>query len=329
MAGNKGETIEIIVSESDAGGRLDRFLPSSVAKLGKEISRASLQGWIKDGDILLNGQKVKPRHAIAAGDRIEICIPAPTETILLPEEIEIEVLFEDEDLIVVNKAPGLVVHPGSGNDSGTLVNALLHHTGGKLCELAGEDRPGIVHRLDKDTSGCLVAAKSEVAYRSLVEQFSERRTRKEYLAVTNGQPSALQGEIRTRIGRHPVHRQRMAVVEEPAGKEAATDYEVVQCDPEGHWALLACLIHTGRTHQIRVHLREVLGCAILGDPIYAPRKKARVNVDRLMLHAWRLSLDHPRDGRRLSFDASIPAAFGPFLPSDGMGADSGAMKHEE
>jgi 23S rRNA pseudouridine1911/1915/1917 synthase len=303
------ETIELEVAGADAGQRLDRFLPVALGREGRDESRAILQHWIKEGAVRVNERAVKPRHSIEKGDRIIIEIPAPETTVLEAEAMDLAVLFEDEDIIVIDKAPGIVIHPGSGNEGGTLVNALLHHCQGQLCELAGEDRPGIVHRLDKDTSGCLVAAKSEQAYRSLVDQFSNRLTGKEYLAVTGGIPAPESGEIRNRIGRHPVHRQRMAVVDEPAGKEASTDYRVLQSSEEEGWALLSCVIHTGRTHQIRVHLREVLGCAILGDVIYAPRKPVSVSVDRLMLHAWKLSFSHPVSEERMNFESEIPEAF--------------------
>lgn len=320
----ENETIELEVTGADAGQRLDRFLPEAMGREGKEVSRAVLQNWIRDGTVRVNERLVKPRYTIEEGDRVFIEVPSPQSTVLEPEAIPLTVLFEDEDLIVIDKAPGLVVHPGSGNERGTLVNALLHQCQGMLCGLAGEDRPGIVHRLDKDTSGCLVAAKSERSYHSLVEQFSQRHTRKEYLAVTGGIPEPVAGEIRNRIGRHPVHRQRMAVLTPPAGKEASTDYRVVGSSEEENWALLSCIIHTGRTHQIRVHLREVLGCAILGDVIYAPRKPAGVPVDRLMLHAWKLSFSHPASGKRLHFEAVLPEAFERFCGSltDGaLGAD--------
>lgn len=308
------EGIEIVVGEDGSGQRLDRFLPLALGDRGHEFSRAVLQNWVKEGFVLLNGSRIKPRHAIETGDVISVEIPAPAEVTLQPEEIELSILFEDDDLIVVNKTPGLVVHPGSGNETGTLVQGLLHHCEGRLSRLADGDRPGIVHRLDKDTSGCLVAAKSDRAYESLVEQFSQRHTRKEYLAATGGIPREEAGEIRNRIGRHPVQRQRMTVLDPPGGKEAATDYRILSSDETEGWALLSCLIHTGRTHQIRVHLKENLGCPILGDVLYGPRRGDRVAVDRLMLHAWKLSFDHPADGQRIQIAAPIPSAFAQFSP---------------
>lgn len=293
----------------DQGARLDQFLFRALQRDGFDVSRSVLQDLVRDGLVTVNGRSVKPRHAVAPGDLIEVTFAGTAATALLPEDIALSVLYEDEDVIVVDKPHGLVVHPASGNPDGTLVNALLHHCGGKLSTLAGDDRPGIVHRLDKDTSGCLVAAKSDIAYESLVAQFSGRETGKEYLAVTEGIPSPEEGTVSNRIGRHPVNRQKMAVVAAPAGKEAVTDYLVLNRDSGGAWALVRCIIHTGRTHQIRVHLKETLRCAILGDPIYSQLSKQRTKVDRLMLHARLLTFTHPRSGRTINCEAPLPEAF--------------------
>ncbi len=303
----------IVVPDRSGGERIDRFLPSALAEQGCEISRAVLQALVKSGDVSVNGRRVKPSQAVEPGDRIEVRIAAKAPPALLPEDRPLSILYEDEDLVVVDKPAGLVVHPAAGNPDGTLVNALLHHCGGRLCALAGEDRPGIVHRLDKETSGCLVAAKSEAAYRSLVAQFAGRETGKEYLAVTEGIPAADEGTIATRIGRHPVNRQRMAVVAPPAGKEAVTDYRVLRRHEGEGWAALACVIHTGRTHQIRVHLKEVLRCPILGDAIYAQVSRQRTKTGRLMLHALRLTFRHPVTDAPLRFEAPLPEAFARFV----------------
>lgn len=306
-------THHIIVPDQASGERLDRFLPSALAALGCDLSRAVLQSLVKSGGVSVNGRQVKPSHAVSGGDEVHVRIEAERPAGLLPEDIPLSVLYEDEDLVVIDKPAGLVVHPAAGNPDGTLVNALLHHCDGRLCALAGEDRPGIVHRLDKETSGCLVAAKSETAYHSLVAQFSGRETGKEYLAVTEGIPTAEQGTITTHIGRHPVNRQRMAVVAPPAGKEAITDYRILRRDEGGTWAALACVIHTGRTHQIRVHLKEVLRCPILGDTIYAQVSRQRVKVGRLMLHARSLAFRHPVTDAPLRFEAPLPEAFARFV----------------
>ncbi|MDF2376822.1 MAG: RluA family pseudouridine synthase [Verrucomicrobiales bacterium] len=303
-----GEVHQFVVDGAVAGQRLDRVLPGMLGSTGVSVSRAALQGWIKDGGVRVNDRSIKPRHALSAGDRIEVKVPEDKRAEILGEAIGLEVLFEDEDVIVVNKSAGIVVHPASGNTDGTLVNALIHHTAGKLSKLADPDRPGIVHRLDKDTSGCLVAAKSDRAYESLVAQFSGRETGKEYLAVTSGVPASESGTLTTQIGRHPVNRQKMAILEAPAGKEAITDYQVMNADQSGKWALLSCVIHTGRTHQIRVHLKEGLHCPILGDVIYGQPKRQAIKTGRLMLHAWKLSFMHP-SGERVSFECPIPDEF--------------------
>ncbi|MAS94299.1 MAG: RNA pseudouridine synthase [Verrucomicrobiales bacterium] len=310
---NGSSQCTVTVPESADGERLDRFLPGALEAAGHSLSRSAVQGLIKDGAALVNGKKVKPRHAVAVGDVVVVSFPEARSEKPEAEDIEITVLYEDDDIIVVNKQTGLVVHPASGNLDGTLVNALLHHCDGKLCELAGDDRPGIVHRLDKDTSGCLVAAKTETAYHSLVAQFSGRETGKEYLAITNGVPTQQQGTIENRIGRHPVNRQKMAVLEAPAGKEAVTDFEVIRQDEGGKWAAVKCVIHTGRTHQIRVHLKECLHAAILGDPIYGQPSRQKVKVGRLLLHARRLRFRHPVTAEMVEFEAEVPEEFEPFL----------------
>lgn len=311
MAGEADTPAEyrLIVAASASSERLDRYLPAALLSAGRDLSRAAVQELIKSGGVLLGGRPVKPSHPVAAGDEVFVRIEPGPSAELHGEEIPLSILFEDDHVIVIDKPPGLVVHPGSGNPDGTLVNALLHHCQGKLCALAGEDRPGIVHRLDKETSGCLVAAKTEVAYHSLVAQFSGRETEKEYLAVTEGIPSKDEGTIETRIGRHPVNRQKMAVVPDPAGKEAITDYRVLRFDARENWAALQCVIHTGRTHQIRVHLKEALRCPILGDTIYAHVPRQKVKTGRLMLHARRLAFRHPVSGEFLRFEAPLPEAF--------------------
>lgn len=296
-----------------SGERFDRYLSGALAAAGCERSRGAVQALIKTGAATLNGRVAKPSQAVSRGDVIQVQIEAERPAELRPEAMALSILYEDEDLIVVDKPAGLVVHPAAGNPDGTLVNALLHHCAGRLCALAGEERPGIVHRLDKETSGCLVAAKSEAAYHSLVAQFSGRSTHKEYLAVTEGCPEAEEGTLESRIGRHPVNRQKMAVLPPPAGKEAITDFQVRRRQERGEWALLSCVIHTGRTHQIRVHLKELLRCPILGDTIYAQVSRQRTRTGRLMLHAWHLAFRHPLRDEVLHFEAPLPEAFAPFV----------------
>ncbi len=295
--------------DDPSGERLDAYLAGRLA----ELSRARIQTLIREQFILVNGHPAKPRDAVKPGDRITIALPEAVPLDAAPQALPLEILYEDDALVVLNKAPGMVVHPAPGNPDGTVVNALLHHCQGQLSGIGGVERPGIVHRLDKDTSGCLVVAKSDPAHQSLVTQFSERSTmEKLYLAVTEGVPKPAQDTIFTHLGRHPVNRQKMAVVNPPGGKTAITDYQILAMDPVTVTALVQCHLHTGRTHQIRVHLHH-RGCPVVGDPIYGKPSKTAALAGRLMLHAWRLAFNHPVTGRRLQFEAPIPAEFTPWL----------------
>jgi 23S rRNA pseudouridine1911/1915/1917 synthase len=296
------------LSVTEKHDRLDAYLAHQI----RDLSRSRIQDLIREHFILLNGKPAKPRDGLSPGDEISIVIPEAVPDIASPQDISLDILFEDEHLIVLHKAHGMVVHPAPGNPDGTLVNALLHHCKGKLSGIGGVERPGIVHRLDKDTSGCLVVAKTDPAHQGLATQFSERSTmEKIYLAVTNGIPLKTKDTIFTHIGRHPVNRQKMAVITPPAGKTAITDYEVIAPDHATKTALVLCHLHTGRTHQIRVHLQHI-GCPILGDPIYS--KKHDLPTPRLLLHAWKLSFNHPVTGEKLSFTAPPPPDFDPWLP---------------
>ena len=301
----RGETQDVELRVDAPADRLDAFLAMRLS----ELSRSRIQTLIREQYILVNDQPAKPRDAVKTGDRIRIAIPEAVPLDAAPQNIPLDILFEDEDLVVLNKAPGMVVHPAPGNPDGTLVNALLHHCRGHLSGIGGVERPGIVHRLDKDTSGCLVIAKSDVAHQSLVTQFSERSTmEKLYLAVTQGIPKPEKDTIFTHIGRHPVKRQKMAVVNPPGGKTAITDYQILATDASTLTALVLCHLHTGRTHQIRVHMHHK-GTPLVGDPIYGKPGKTADLTGRLMLHAWRLSFDHPVTGRRHQFEAPIPSEF--------------------
>ena len=291
-----------------AGERLDSFLAARLP----DLSRSRIQTLIREQFIVVNGQPAKPRDAVKSGDRIAIAVPEAVPLNNEPQDIPLDILFEDHDLLVLNKAPGMVVHPAPGNPDGTLVNALLHHCRGQLSGIGGVERPGIVHRLDKDTSGCLVIAKSDAAHQSLASQFAERTTmEKLYLAVTQGIPKPAQDTIFTHIGRHPVNRQKMAVVNPPGGKAAITDYEILTADAATLTALILCHLHTGRTHQIRVHLHHK-GTPLLGDPIYGKPCKTATLTGRLMLHAWRLSFHHPLTGQSHHFEAPVPPEFIPW-----------------
>lgn len=300
----------MILTTDDADGRmrLDQYLAGHLP----ELSRSRIQALLKSGDITVNGQPAKAKNAVCRGDAISVNIPEPESAEARPQDIPLSVLYEDADIIVIDKESGMVVHPAAGNPDGTLVNALLFHCG-DLAGIGGVGRPGIVHRLDKDTSGCIVVAKNDKAHASLTTQFAERSTAKIYLAVVQGQPSKDEGSIFTNIGRHPVNRLKMAVVNPGSGKAAMTDWKVVTRDPATDSALVLCILHTGRTHQIRVHMHHI-GHPLIGDPIYAHESRQKAHPGRLMLHAWKLALDHPRTGERLCFSAPIPSEYAPWLP---------------
>ncbi|MES2658460.1 MAG: RluA family pseudouridine synthase [Verrucomicrobiota bacterium] len=300
--------MEILVEDSP-GERIDAYLAARLA----DLSRSRIQTLIREQYIQVNGHPAKPRDAVKLGDKITVILPEAVPLHNEAQDIPLDILFEDDDLVVLNKGSGMVVHPAPGNNDGTLVNALLHHCKGKLSGIGGVERPGIVHRLDKDTSGCLVVAKSDVAHQSLVTQFSERSTmEKLYLAVTQGIPKPEKDTIFTHIGRHPVNRQKMAVVNPPGGKTAITDYEILATDAASLTALVLCHLHTGRTHQIRVHMHHK-GAPLVGDPIYGKPSKTAEQTGRLMLHAWRLAFDHPVTKKPLRFEAPIPPEFQPWV----------------
>jgi 23S rRNA pseudouridine1911/1915/1917 synthase len=286
------------VPENEAKIRLDRFLANKLP----EYSRSRLQQLVRTGFVRLNGATTRPRHLVRSGDKIELT-EAPLEKIdNQPEPIPLEVLFEDKDIIVINKPPGLVVHPGAGHRQHTLVNALLSHCP-TLSGIGGKERPGIVHRLDKETSGCLVVAKNDWAHRELSRQFAERRVEKIYLALVAGKLRKEAGAIEEKIGRHPVHRQRMSVAS-ARGRPAKTDYRVVCSGDQA--SLVECRLYSGRTHQIRVHLHH-LGHPVLGDKVYAAHLAK--NFPRHMLHAWKLGFRHPCSGESKSFEAPLPDDF--------------------
>jgi 23S rRNA pseudouridine1911/1915/1917 synthase len=288
--------IELTVPNEQTGERLDRYL----ARALPQFSRARLQALIRAGDVRLRGEPARPRELVRSGDVVRLVEPVIQKTEEEAEEIPLEILFEDDDLLVLNKPPGLVVHPGAGNQTHTLVNALLHHCT-TLSGIGGQQRPGIVHRLDKETSGCLVVAKNDAAHHSLARQFAKREVKKIYLALVAGTLRRSRGTIDAAIGRHPVQRKKMAV-DLRRGRAARTEYRVLQSG--GGISLVECGLHSGRTHQIRVHLRH-LGHPIIGDALYGKRGAA----PRLMLHAWKLGFVHPRTGERHSFEAPMPVDF--------------------
>lgn len=284
----------IIVTQEEAGERLDKIL---AARFREIRSRTYFQYLIKEQCVLLNGEPVKKQTKPSEGDEIQVEFILTPEISVKPEPIPLEILFEDAHLLAVNKQPGLVVHPAPGNWSGTFVNALLHH-----CKLESNDtlRPGIVHRLDKETSGVLLAAKTELAHQRLVEMFAGRTIKKQYLALCIGNPG--NGTVDAPIGRHPVHRKQMACI--PTGRAARTHFKTLVS--HDNISLVEVDLETGRTHQIRVHMQH-LKCPLVGDEIYGSEKmNKRLGVKRQMLHARRVKLTHPITGEALDISAPIP-----------------------
>jgi 23S rRNA pseudouridine1911/1915/1917 synthase len=297
----------LTIEHSLPSERLDTYLRGKFPA----VSRGAIQRLIEQGDILVNGRNVKPTHAPRAGEQVEVHWPEARPAEAQPEAMPLDILYEDEALLVLNKPPGLVVHPAAGHEEHTLVNALLHHCAGQLSGIGGVARPGIVHRLDKETSGCLVVAKNDETHLALSTQFATRKVEKIYQAILCGELPRDQGEIRAAIARHPSHRKRMAV-DDDAGREARTSYHVLE--RQRGTTLVEAVLHTGRTHQIRVHF-QFLGFPVVGDATYGNRQNERLEdltgyrVPRMMLHAGRLAFIHPRTAKRLSFEAPRPEDF--------------------
>ena len=303
---------EYPVPATQAGERLDRFL----AGVQPDLSRTQIQGLIRDGRVRVNDALPRPSQRLREGDRVELDTPPPRVVSLEPEDIPLAIVFEDEHLLVIDKPAGLVVHPGAGVHRGTLVHALLHHDPA-IAEVGGEGRPGIVHRLDKDTSGLMVVARTPRAYRALIEAMRARRVQRIYHALVWGDPPADSGEIRGAIGRDPRRRQRMAVVTR-GGKSAVTHWRVLE--RFGAATLVEARLESGRTHQIRVHFAH-LGMPVLGDPVYGGRGKKLLSeaeagrtlagalldgLPRQALHAHELALAHPVTGREMRWTSPVP-----------------------
>src|SRR5689334_3637671 len=315
-----GQRLEVIVGGDEGSPRLDRVL----AVLRPELSRSRLKALILAGSVTAKGAPIRdPAYHVAAGDTITIDVPESVAAEPQSEDIALDIIYEDDDIIVIDKPKGLVVHPAAGHESGTLVNALIAHCGASLSGIGGVRRPGIVHRLDKDTTGLMVVAKNDRAHKSLTEQFADHgRTgamRRGYLAFVWGVPNRQRGTVDAPIDRHPHAREKMAVRE--GGREAVTHWEVQETfsgrDGKPVAALLACQLETGRTHQIRVHLAHI-GHPLMGDAVYGPHFKTKAShlshagqtaltaLGRQALHAWLLALEHPRTGEFLHWEAALP-----------------------
>ncbi|MEY2409196.1 MAG: rRNA synthase [Verrucomicrobiota bacterium] len=306
MSGARTEIFTVEKSAPDE--RIDRFLTARYAA----VSRGAIQRLIEEAHIKVNGLAIKPTYNPRAGDVIEVFFPEARPPVTRPEDIPLDIIFEDSDLLVMNKAPGIVVHPSVGHEGHTLVNALLHHCAGNLSGIRGVAQPGIVHRLDKDTSGCLVVAKNDIAHLALSEQFAARTTKKSYLAILCGEVPNKSGEIDAAIARHPSHRKRMAVSRGEAGREARTSYRVLErlrCS-----TFVEADLHTGRTHQLRVHFQHI-GFPVAGDDTYGKKQTATLagltgfKPPRVLLHSHTLAFVHPRTGRLRRFTAPWPEDF--------------------
>ncbi|MFZ5644421.1 MAG: RluA family pseudouridine synthase [Bacillota bacterium] len=284
------------VSEESAGQRLDIFLSGE----SPQLSRSHIQKLISSGMVDINGNPEKASFKLKKGDSVVLRIPPPVELVVEPEPIILDIYFEDSDVVVVNKPRGMVVHPAEGNYTGTLVNALLYHCR-DLSGINGVMRPGIVHRLDKDTSGLLMVAKNDSAHFDLARQLSERKVERRYLAMVHGIINNERGTINAPIGRHPRDRQKMAV-EPRNGKPAVTHYRLIHCT--GGYSFIELKLETGRTHQIRVHMAH-LGYPVVGDPKYGPAKN-KFGLEGQFLHAAVLGFTHPRSSKVMTFEAPLP-----------------------
>lgn len=289
------EPVRLVITAA-LTGRIDKQLGHHF----KQFSRSQIQRWIEDGHVKVNDQPVKPKYKLAVGDVVTIEPEKPKKIDLVPENIPLDIVYEDDDVIVVNKPQGMVVHPAPGHPDHTLVNALLYHS--PLSTINGEFRPGIVHRIDKDTSGLLMVAKNDMAHRSLTAQLKAKTNEREYVALVHGVIKEDQGTIDAPLGRSPKDRKKQAVVAD--GRHAVTHFKVLK--RYQHYTLVSCRLETGRTHQIRVHMKYI-GHPLAGDPLYGPRKTLPGNGQ--YLHARLLGFKHPRTGKQLTFTAPLPSYF--------------------
>ena len=308
MGNESGKTITFCAAASDTNTRIDLFISSNF----KEITRSRIQSLIKEGNVKVNNTTVRTSYRLKAGDDIELSIPPSSPYLLDPEPLDLSIVYEDSSIIVLDKPPGLVIHPAPGHQSGTLVHGLLHHCG-DLSGIGGVLRPGIVHRLDKDTSGLLVVAKNDSAHNFLSSQFKNSKINKKYIALVHGIPGNSEGEIDLPISRHPVKRKEMAVSSK--GKNAATRWKIQETLGD-RFALLSIIIKTGRTHQIRVHMSHI-GHPVVGDPVYGFKstwwrkntnysKEILGSIYRQMLHSEYLGFLHPDTKEYIEFSSPVP-----------------------
>lgn len=297
------EDLTLQITEEMAGERIDKV----VSAMDEDWSRSQIANWVKNGDIKVNGEIVKPNYKVRLEDIIIATPPILEELDVVPEDLNLEIVYEDADVLVVNKPKGMVVHPAPGHSQGTLVNGLMHHCN-DLSGINGVVRPGIVHRIDKDTSGLLMVAKNDAAHHSLVDQLVKKTVTRKYVALVHGHIPHDKGTIDAPIARDPKERQNMTVVDK--GKHAITHFRVLE--RFGNFTLVECRLETGRTHQIRVHMKYI-GFPLVGDPKYGPRKT--MDIGGQALHAEVIGFDHPKTGEYMEFSAEMPAEFAELLES--------------
>lgn len=293
--------IRTCVVEMEAGTRIDRYLSDR----NEDLSRSYLQKLLKDGGVQVNGKSVKSNYKVAAGDRIELEVPDAVELEIEAEEMDLDILYEDDDILLVNKPKGMVVHPAAGHTSGTLVNGLMAHCKDSLSGINGVMRPGIVHRIDMDTTGVLIVCKNDFAHNSIAEQLKVHSITRKYYAIVHGVMKEEDGTVNAPIGRHPVDRKKMSI-NEKNGKEAVTHFHVIQRFQK--YTFVECQLETGRTHQIRVHMASI-GHPLLGDAVYGPSKCPIPGLQGQTLHAGVLGIIHPRTHEYMEFSASLPKYF--------------------
>lgn len=292
------KSLKLYVSNETAGQRIDKWLSENI----EDLSRSSVQKLLKENNILINSHAVSKNYKLRADDIIDINIPEPEILDVAPQNIPVDIVYEDDDLLVVNKPKGMVVHPAAGNPDGTLVNALLYHCKGRLSSINGVIRPGIVHRIDKNTSGLLIVAKTDKAHTHLAEQIKNHSFTREYMGIVCGRMNDAEGTVDAPIGRHKINRKKMAVTETNS-KNAITHYKVLEVFDK--YSLLKFVLETGRTHQIRVHM-SYIGHPILGDDVYG---KAFKGIDGQCLHAKKIGFVHPSTGKYMEFDSELPEYF--------------------